>query len=70
MKVFIANLAETPQTPVFPKALYRLRAKPGKTTPKSIRRDNIFSESRDTREDRGARQMKTSRNTQTFPHGR
>ena len=37
---------------------------------KSEKRDNIFSKSRDTREDRGARQMKTSRSSQTFPHVR
>jgi hypothetical protein len=37
---------------------------------KQEKRDNIFSKSRDTREDRGARQMKTSHNAQTFPHGR
>ena len=40
---------------------------PGDKPPK---RDNIFSKSRDTREDRGARQMKTTRNPQTFTHGR
>jgi hypothetical protein len=37
--------------------------------PKLEKRDNIFSKSRDTREDRGARQMKMSKNPQTFPHG-
>jgi hypothetical protein len=37
--------------------------------PKSEKRDNVFSKSRDTREDRGARQMKMSKNPQTFPHG-
>jgi hypothetical protein len=70
MKAFITQLAETPQTPVFPKAVYQLRTNPKQTTPKPKRRDNIFSKSRDTREDRGARQMKTSRDAQTFPHGR
>lgn len=34
------------------------------------KRDNIFSKSRDTREDRGSRQMKTSHAAQTFPQGR
>jgi hypothetical protein len=34
------------------------------------KRDNIFSKSRDTREDRGARQMKTSHSSQTLPHAR
>jgi hypothetical protein len=37
------------------------------TTPK---RDNIFSKSRDTREDRGTRQMKTTHNSQSFTRGR
>jgi hypothetical protein len=39
-------------------------------SPKPPKRDNTFSKSRDTREDRGARQMKTAHNPQTFPHGR
>jgi hypothetical protein len=34
------------------------------------KRAKIFSKSRDTREDRSARQMKTSQSSQTFPHGR
>ena len=38
--------------------------------PKPSKRDNTFSQSRDTREDRGARQMKTTHNPQTLPHGR
>lgn len=38
--------------------------------PKAPKRDNIFSQSRDTRESRGTRQMKTSRNPQSFPRGR
>jgi len=72
MSAFITKLAETSQTPAFPKALHQLRTNPPQTTsnPKSKRRDNVFSKSRDTREDRGARQMKTARNSQTFPHGR
>ncbi len=36
--------------------------------PKSQKRDNIFSKSRDTREDRGTRKMKTTHNSQTFSH--
>lgn len=35
-----------------------------------IKRVNTFSKSRDTREDRGARQMKTAHSSQTFPHAR
>jgi len=34
------------------------------------KRKNIFSKSRDTREDRGERQMKTSGSSQTFPRVR
>jgi hypothetical protein len=71
-KTSSAKLAEKPQSPVFQKALHRLRpdsetATAGSKPPK---RDNIFSQSRDTREDRSARQMKTSHNSQTLPHGR
>jgi hypothetical protein len=59
---------ETSQTPVFPQTLHRVRLRLGKTAPgpKSQKRDNIFSKSRDNREDRGSRQMKTSHNDQTF----
>ena len=34
--------------------------------PKPKKLDNIFSKSRDAREDRGTREMKTSHNDQTF----
>jgi len=37
---------------------------------KPKKRENTFSKSRDTREDRGTREMKTSHNSQTMPHGR
>jgi hypothetical protein len=71
-KASLAKVAPTSQTSVFPKTLHRLRPKASSATlePKQEKRDNIFSKSRDTREDRGARQMKTSHNSQTFPHGR
>ncbi len=63
---------ESVQTPVFPGTLHQLRPTSTLTAPnrKPKRRDNIFSKSRDRREDRGARQMKTAHNSQTFPHGR
>jgi hypothetical protein len=72
MNKSIPKLAETPQTPVFPKTLHHLRTDPTEATPspKSQKRDNTFSQSRDTREDRGTRQMKTTHNSQSFPHGR
>jgi hypothetical protein len=53
-------------TPVFPQTLHRQRATSGTAPVKPKKRDNIFSKSRDTREDRGTREMKTSHNDQTF----
>jgi hypothetical protein len=72
MRASITQLAAAPQTPVFPQTLHRLRPNSEAATldPKPQKRDNIFSKSRDTREDRGSRQMKTSHNAQTFQHGR
>lgn len=42
------------------------------TTPsrKPAPRDKVFSKSRDNREDRGTRQVKTSQNVNSFPHVR
>jgi len=40
-------------------------APPGRKTGK---RENTFSKSRDTREDRGTREMKTTHRSQTLPH--
>jgi hypothetical protein len=59
------------KTPVFSKTLHRLRPNPEEATPsrRSKKRDNFFSKSRDLREDRSEREMKTS-HSQTFPHGR
>jgi len=42
-----------------------LAASPPPAAPK---RDNTFSQSRDTREDRATRQVKTTHKPQTFPH--
>ena len=66
------KLAEAAKTPVFPDILHHVRMRTGKAIaqPKAARRDNTFSQSRDTREDRGERQMKTAHNAQTFPHAR
>jgi len=49
--------------------LRRLQRKAVDTTPSSKpqKRDNIFSQSRDTREDRESRQM-TMAHKSTFPH--
>ncbi|HXT41111.1 MAG TPA: hypothetical protein VN887_13955 [Candidatus Angelobacter sp.] len=51
-------------------AIYKPGANYKETTPgnRAKKRDNIFSRSRDTRDDRGARQMKTTHYSQTFPH--
>jgi hypothetical protein len=62
------KLAAAPQTPAFPQTLHRVRLRLGKTPPgqKSQKRDNIFSRSRDNREDRGMRQAKTSHNSKSL----
>jgi hypothetical protein len=71
MKASISKPAETTQKAVFPQTLHRVRSRGKEATPilKSPKRANIFSKSRDTREDRGERQMKTTHSPQTFPHG-
>jgi len=67
----MTKFAEEPQNPVSVHPSRQLRSNPKATAPgsKPQKRENTFSQSRDTREDRGARQMKTSHNPQTFPHG-
>jgi len=64
----LVNPAATMETPVFPKSIHRLRPNHEKVAPdpKTKKRDNIFSKSRDVREERGTREMKTSHNDQTF----
>jgi hypothetical protein len=59
------------KTPVFPKALHRKRpdSETAAPNPKPTKRDNIFSKSRDTREDRGTREMKNTHNPQSFSRG-
>jgi len=56
------------QLPVFPEMLHRVRQRPEENplTPKIPKRDNTFSQSRDIREDRAERQIKTTHNSQTF----
>jgi hypothetical protein len=59
------------RTPVFPKTMHQVRTR-GATTgasQKAPKRDKVFSKSRDNREDRSARQIKTSRNTRTLSRG-
>jgi hypothetical protein len=66
MKTPSPKFADASQTPVFPKTPHRLRPNPEAVATKPKKRDNIFSKSRDVREDRGTREMKTSHNDQTF----
>jgi hypothetical protein len=72
VKAPVSKPAATPQTPVFPQTLHRLRpnpnaaAKAASSIPKSQKRDNTFSKSRDQREDRATRQKKTTHNSQTL----
>jgi len=65
MKSPASKLAAMPQTAVFPQTLHTLRPIQALPHPKPKKRDNIFSKSRDVREDRGTREMKTSHNDQT-----
>ena len=58
------------QTPAFPKSHEpRPNSETASPSPKLPQRENAFSKSRDTREDRGARQAKTLSHPQTLPHG-
>jgi hypothetical protein len=68
MTASILKPAVTSQTPVFPQIFHRVRLRLAKAAPgqKYPKRDNIFSKSRDTREDRGMRQTKTSQNSKTL----
>jgi hypothetical protein len=70
MKKSTAKPAATPPIPVFPRTRHRLRPDPRTAVqvPKAEKRDN--TKSRDTRENRGMRQMKTAHAAQTFPHAR
>lgn len=62
----ITKFAEIVQTPVFPKTAHQFRPVPKTSvSPKPPKRENTFSKSRDVREDRGTREMKTSHNDQT-----
>ena len=64
------KLTATPPTSDFQIAIRQrgAKARSAAANPKPEKRDNIFSKSRDTREDRGARQMKTAHSSQTFSH--
>jgi hypothetical protein len=70
MKTSIIKLTEKPQTPVFRIVIRKPNAnsKASTPSPKPQKRGKIFSKSRDTREDRGARKMKTTHDSQTLFH--
>jgi len=65
MKQTVSKFAAILQTPVFPQTLHQFRPTKAAASPKPAKRDNIFSKSRDLREDRGIREMKTSHNDET-----
>ena len=60
----------TPETPVFPKELHNPRPPVAAALPhqKPAKRDNVFSQSKDIREDRDFRQIKNSQSNQSLPH--
>jgi len=65
VKAATAKAAKTPRPPVSSKANHRLRLKPDRTilSPKSQKRNNIFSKLRDIHEGRGVRKLKIKPNT-------
>jgi hypothetical protein len=70
MKPAITKFSK-PRPPVYQTVVHKPGPLPKAAVPKptSPKRENIFSKSRDTREDRSARQMKTKNKPQTFSHG-
>ena len=72
MKAPGTKSAKKTPAPVFQIAIRKRVAKSEAAVPaaKSPKRDNVFSKSRDTREDRGSRQMKNTKSSQTFSHAR
>ncbi len=65
--------AKRSEVPVFAQALHYIRQRTASKTVmpgKSKKRDNTFSKSRDTREDRGTRQAKTMHSSRTQSRGR
>jgi hypothetical protein len=70
VKASITRLAKTLRTPDFPQTLHRprLNARKAAPGPKPPKRDNPASKSRDIREDRGTRQMKTTHNPKLLFH--
>jgi hypothetical protein len=69
-KVSIIQLAEPPEIPVYEITIRKRVAKTVAPKAKLEKRDNVFSKSRDNREDRGTREIKTSHKVQTFSRSR
>jgi hypothetical protein len=67
MKTPASKIPAAAQNPVFPKTTHQLRpnSQEAAAIPNPKKRDNIFSKSRDVREDRGTREIKTSHKPQT-----
>jgi hypothetical protein len=70
MKSPVSKFAKMLQTSVFPQTLHQVRPPKASSSPEPAKRDKIFSKSRDLREDRGTREMKTTQKAQSFPRGR
>lgn len=64
--------APKPAPAVFPIGIRQrtTKAETAASMVKPPKRDNVFSKSRDTREDRGTREMKNTNNSRTLSHGR
>jgi hypothetical protein len=68
MKKTKAGIADAPKPSGFPFKV-RQRTNDKAISPKAPKKGKHFSESRDTHEDRGIREVKTSHNARTMPHG-
>ena len=59
-----------PEAPVFPKEIHHPHPPVAAVLPhKKHPEENVFSQSKDIREDRDSRQIKNSHSNQTLPHG-
>jgi hypothetical protein len=70
MKASTKPIAAAALPPVFPKTIHQRRPNPVPTNAKPAKRGSTSSQSRDTREDRGVREIKNSHSSQTIPHAR
>jgi hypothetical protein len=71
MKRTITTSADASEPLVFPRIAHQLRETPKAAIPGAkVGKKKTGSQSRDIREDRGTRQIKTTQNTRTLSHGR